>query len=128
MLIGARILLGLFALITAASAAAWMLVPEVMGETTGSTFGTIAALSNARGDMGGLFLALCSFSILGILKGPNAPVWLAALAITTGAVALGRLMSIWLDGFDTAILMPLGIELLVVIVALLLRRSLMRSG
>lgn len=127
MLIAARILIGLFALVTAGSAAAWMLVPEVMGTTTGSSFSTIAALSNARGDMGGLFLALCVFSVLGIGKGPNAPGWLAALAITTAAVALGRLLSIWLDGFDVAILMPLGIELLVVVVALTLRRTLMRS-
>lgn len=127
MLITARILLGLFALITAASAAAWMLVPEVMGETTGSAFTTIAALSNARGDMGGLFLALSTFSILGIRNRPDAPLWLAALAITTGAVALGRLISVWLDGFDVAILTPLGIEVLVVTVALTLRRTLLRA-
>lgn len=119
-----RILIGLFGLIATGLALAWLAAPMTIGDTTQTTFGSLAALSNARGDLGGAFTALAAFSFLGIRRTPAAATWLLALAITLAAVATGRIVSLLVDGVDPAVVPSLGIELLIAATALLLRRAL----
>lgn len=128
MTLALRIFIALFGLITALMAASWLLTPDVAAGQTSTGLGSVSAYSNARGDMGGLFVALCAFAVLGSLKRPDAPHWLLALAILTAPIAAGRVLSIAVDGFTTAILPALITEILTVVAALVLRARLLSEA
>jgi hypothetical protein len=121
MVVACRTVLGAFALFTAVVALSWLAFPVEVGERMAMGFGSRLALSNARGDLGGLFAALSVLTVLAIRNTPEAPVWLAALALATGAVAIGRVVSIFADGLAVMGALALAAEVSVVAAALVLR-------
>jgi ribonuclease Z len=70
-----------------------------------------AGLSTMRGDLGGLFLGMALFSLLGAIRGSSR--WLAVPAVLLGFVILGRLVNLILDGWSST-----GVQFLVLEVIL----------
>ncbi len=90
----------------------WMFAPESMGAELGITLGDIAALSTARADLGGMFLGAGTLCALGLRSGEGR--WLQAAAILIGAVAVGRALSLVVDGYAPQMLVFLIVELVMV--------------
>lgn len=75
-----------------------------------------AGLNTIRSVMGGLFLASVSLLVVGLATGQVLS--FVAVAIILGAVALGRLVGIMMDGFDKSVMPPLVVELVIISILL----------
>ena len=82
--------------------------------------GSIAALNNARGDLGGMFISATVLCGLGLVTRDGR--WFQALAVVLGCIAAGRVVGMLADGFAQSSLMPMIIELVMVGVLLLAAR------
>jgi hypothetical protein len=94
----------------------WMFTPESVAAELGIT--NTAASSTGRADLGGLFLGAGVLCALGLRPGGGR--WLWAVALLIGCVALGRALSLALDGYQGQMLGFLGVE--VGMVAILVSR------
>ena len=76
----------------------------------------IPGYSTIRSVIGGLFLSSVALLITGLLSGQT----LFFVVVTTilGAVALGRVVSLFADGFDKAVLPPLLVEIVMISILL----------
>ena len=91
-----RLVLGLIAAFFIIFGLRFMLTPEAMAvEFFISPVGA-AGLSTVRGDLGGAFLGIGTFIILGLR--PLATQWLHAAALILGTIALGRVVGFAVDG------------------------------
>jgi hypothetical protein len=90
----------------------WMFAPESIGAELGITLGDIAALSTARADLGGMFLGAGTLCALGLRSGEGR--WLQAAAVLIGAVAVGRALSLVVDGSAPQMLVFLIVEVVMV--------------
>lgn len=86
-------------------------MPTSMGEAQAVRPEGAAGLNTIRGVVGGLFFACVSMLVLGLVTQDT--LWFLAVAITMGAVILGRLVGIASDGFDKAVVPPLFVELVI---------------
>lgn len=73
-----------------------------------------AGLSTIRSVIGGMFLASVAFLVAAQITGEA--LGYLAVAMVMGAVALGRLIGIVMDGFDRAVMPPLIVELVIMAV------------
>ncbi|MEM7016073.1 MAG: DUF4345 family protein [Pseudomonadota bacterium] len=71
-----------------------------------------AGLNTIRGMIGGLFLGCLAMLVAGFAM--NNTVWFLAVAVILGAVAIGRVIGILLDGFEKSVIPPLVVELVMV--------------
>lgn len=69
-------------------------------------------LNTVRSVMGGLFLGCVSLIVYGLLTGLT--LGFIAVAIILGAIALGRVVGLFADGFDKGVVPPLIVELVIV--------------
>ena len=96
MLLGIKIVVGLFALLFALMGANLMFNPAAAAE--GFFLSPIgeAGLNNLRGDFGGMFIGCSLFLILGLVQ--NRGLWFQAVALLMALIAAGRLIGFALDG------------------------------
>lgn len=117
-----RLALLLIAAFFAVLGLAIMVTPGLASEIFAVSPDGILGLSTLRGDLGGIFL--CGGALAGLgLRDPGAA-WLPALALLVGAIALGRLIGLMIDGFDTRAVSNIAVEVLIVVVALSARKRL----
>jgi hypothetical protein len=74
----------------------------------------VAGLSTVRGVVGGLFLSCVAMLVLGLVQ--HQTVWFLAAALVMGVAAVGRLVSLAADGYESAVLRPLVVEIVIVFV------------
>ncbi len=77
----------------------WLFAPDSAAAAMGITLTSPLAYSTARGDMGGAFVALGLVTALGLMRRESR--YLEAVAIAVGAIAIGRLVALAADGFDS---------------------------
>lgn len=85
--------LGLFGLIN----------PVFTARVLGLEVGALRGLSQVRGTFGAMHIALGTLILLGTLPRPAAPTYLRAAALLVGAVIVGRLLSVVIDGAFTVL-------------------------
>ncbi|MEM1428279.1 MAG: DUF4345 family protein [Pseudomonadota bacterium] len=73
-----------------------------------------AGLSTIRSVIGGLFIASVVMLAFGLATGQT--LGFVAVALLLGVVGFGRVVGIVTDGFDRAVLPPLGVELVIIAV------------
>ena len=113
MLITMKVVVGLIGLILGVVLGLrWMFAPESIGAELGITLGDIAALSTARADLGGMFVGAGTLCALGLRSGEGR--WLQAAAVLIGAVAVGRALSLVVDGYAPQMLVFLIVEVVMV--------------
>ena len=96
MVVVVRIVLGLIALFFIVFGLRFVLTPDAMAaEFFVSPLG-VAGLSTVRADLGGAFVAVGSFIVLGLRSGASH--WLYAAAIANGAIAAARIVGLAVDG------------------------------
>ena len=69
----------------------------------------LAGMNALRGDLAGLFLALASMIVLGLVL--RSATWFYATALLLGLIALGRLVGFVLDGVVAPALVALFVEI-----------------
>ena len=74
----------------------------------------IAGLNTIRSMIGGTFLASFVMLVIGLATGQT--IWYLAVAVFMGVVAVGRVISILIDGYQKALFVPLVAEVLIVVV------------
>ena len=120
MAIALKVLVGLIGLLLGSFGIQWMFSPETIAGSQGITLGSIEALNNARGDLGGMFLAGTVLCGLGLFTRDGR--WLQALAVLLGCIATGRLVGMIGDGFAQSSLVPMIVELAMIGALLLTAR------
>lgn len=73
-------------------------------------------INTIRSVIGGLFLASVSMLVFGLVTGFTQG--FVAVAVLLGAVAIGRVVGILMDGYDKAVIPPLVVELVMVSILL----------
>ncbi|MGI9605362.1 MAG: DUF4345 family protein [Acidimicrobiales bacterium] len=106
-----QIIVGILAVPLFALGIRSMFMPANMGEAVGLTPVGVPGLSEIRSVLGGFFLACVTMIITGLATDETA--WFLAVAILMAAAAIGRIVSIAVDGFHKAALPPLVIELVI---------------
>ena len=93
------ILIGLSAFVLAIGVGArFLLMPEATGAEMGLAIGSPLGGSTLRGDIGGAFVGLGLATVLGLVR--QQPRYLEVVAICIAGVAVGRGLSLVIDGFD----------------------------
>ena len=112
-----RVLVGLVALFFVVFGLRFVLTPEAMaaGDFALLPVG-IPGLATIRGDLGGAFLAVGIFSIVGLAN--RARPWLYAAAIVVGTIATCRLVGFAVDGLNRITVAPFVAELVMVAILL----------
>lgn len=83
-----------------------------------------AGLSTMRGDLGGLFLGMAVFTLIGAISASK--MWLTVPAVFLSFIVLGRLMNLMLDGRSSEAVQALLLELVLIAILLLAIASLRR--
>ncbi|MEM7322681.1 MAG: DUF4345 family protein [Actinomycetota bacterium] len=106
-----QIIIGILAVPLTALGVRSMFLPTNMGDAVGLTPDGIPGLSEIRSVLGGLFFASASMIVVGLVT--DETTWFLAVAIVMAAAAIGRLVSIAVDGFIPAVVPPLLIEVVI---------------
>ena len=84
-----------------------------------------AGLSTLRGDLGGLFLGMGAFALLGAIRASSR--WLSVTAVFLGLIAFGRIVNLSFDGRSSegtqALVLELGLIAVLLVTMLSLRRG-----
>ncbi len=96
MRIALMVLVGVVALLMLPLGVQWVFMPGTTAQDAGITLIGPVALSTARGDVGGMFLAGAAMAIIGLVT-RNAT-WLRALALLLAMIALCRLVGFVQEG------------------------------
>ena len=116
MRIALNVSVGVIALLLAMLGVRWMFAPESIAMEQQMALQGLPALSTARADLGGLFLGAALLCVLGLRQGQGQ--LLVAVAVIIAAIAVGRTVGLFADGFHSTMLTFIVVE--VVMVALLL--------
>lgn len=106
-----QIIVGILAVPLFALGARSMFMPANMGAAVGLAPEGIPGLSEIRSVLGGLFFATVTMIIAGIATDDTA--WFLAAGSVMAAAAIGRLVSLAVDGLDKAVVPPLVIEVVI---------------
>ena len=101
--------------------------PEALMAGFGTVLGSTDATNEVRAQYGGFYLALGLVCGLGLRRRADPRLGLVALLMTVGGVLAGRIVSIAIDGADTAstfILLLLAADVVYVVLAALALRTL----
>lgn len=109
-----QILVGLAAVMLTGLGVMSMFAPRRMVSNFGIEPVGTPGLSTLRSVVGGLFLASVALIALGLVTGET--LGFVAVAILMGAVVLGRIVGLLLDGFDKAVVPPTIVELVLIAV------------
>ena len=111
-----RVLVGLVALFFVVFSARFLLTPEAIAAEFAILPAGVPGLATVRADLGGAFLAVGIFSILGLAQ--RARPWLYAAAIVVGTIASCRIVGFALDGLNRVTAAPFVVELIMVAILL----------
>jgi ribonuclease Z len=121
-----RVLTGLIGALTLAMGLTFLLAPSrLMGQFAVLVSGN-AGFSTVRGDLGGLFIGMAIFTLIGAIRASSR--WLAVPAVFLGFIVLGRILNLLFDGRSTEGEQAVILELILIAVLLLTIGSLERSG
>jgi hypothetical protein len=95
-----RIALSLFAAVTLCLGAAFVLAPQLVAADFAVAATGVAGLGTLRADLGGCFVALGLFTLVGLRPGQAR--WLAVPLAFIGAFLVLRLLHLGLDGVSAA--------------------------
>ena len=109
-----KIALGLFAALFLVMGASRVLGPAAAAEGVELTLTGPVGMNTARGDIGGLFLALFGMILLGLTT--RGATWFHAAALLLGCVAAGRLVGLLVDGFAEGSATAFGAEIVMIAV------------
>lgn len=111
MLLASRIWVSLIGLLSLLSVIPhWFRVENLVAERGVQAIGLIGR-ANVRTDMGGIFLAIGLLALFASYR--RNPKWLAATLLVPACALVGRFASIALDGFDSHVLAPIIVEIVV---------------
>src|ERR1035437_8836874 len=85
-----------------------------------------AGFSPVRGDLGGLFIGMAIFTLIGAIRASSR--WLAVPSVFLGFIVLGRILNLLFDGRSAEGVQAVILELVLIIVLLPTIASLERSG
>lgn len=120
-----RILTGLIGVLALAMGLTFLLAPaRLMGQFAVLASGN-AGFSTVRGDLGGLFIGMAIFTLIGAIR-PSGR-WLTVPAVFLGFIVLGRIVNLLMDGRSTESVRTVVLELVLIAVLLLTMASLRRS-
>ncbi len=111
-----QVLVGVVSVMMLGLGMASMFAPKMMLENFSVEPDGARGLNTIRGVIGGLFLGCVAMLLTGLATG--ATLWFLAVAIVLGAVVVGRLIGLVIDGFDTQLVPPIVLELVMVAVLL----------
>ena len=117
-----RVLVGLVALFFVVFSARFLFTPEAIAAEFAILPAGVPGLATVRADLGGAFLAVGIFSILGLAQ--RARPWLYAAAIVVGTIASCRIVGFALDGLNRVTAAPFVVELVMVAILLVGARRL----
>jgi len=83
---------------------------------------TIKGLNTIRGIVGGLLLGSVAMMLIGLWK--KNTTWYLANAVLMGIAVLGRIVGLVIDGFNSAFMPPLIIEIVIAVVMVLAHNKL----
>lgn len=126
MVVVVRIVLGLMALFFIVFGVRFALTPDAMAAQFFITPLGVAGLSTVRADLGGAFIAVGTFIVLGLR--PGATQWLYAAAIANGAIAGARIVGMAADGVVEHSLTAAVVEVVFVALLTIGARRLRQSG
>lgn len=121
MRIALTVLVALIALLMLGLGVQWVFAPAATAQDFGITLIGPAALSTARGDLGGMFFAGAAMAVLSLVT--KRATWSHALALLLGTIALARLVGFASEGTSPQALQALGAEVVMVAVLLLHARQ-----
>lgn len=116
MRIALMILVGAVALLMLPLGVQWVFMPGATAQNAGITLIGPAALSTARGDLGGMFFAGVAMAVIGLVT-KNAT-WLRALALLLGMIALCRVVGFAQEGTSPESIQAFVAEILMTVVLL----------
>jgi len=121
-----RILTGLIGVLTLVMGLTFLLAPgRLMGQFAVLASGN-AGFSTVRGDLGGLFIGMAIFTLIGAIRASSR--WLAVPSVFLGFIVLGRILNLLFDGRSTESVQAVILELILIAVLLATIASLERSG
>jgi ribonuclease Z len=112
-----RALTGLVAVLFLALGLALLFAPERVADPLALLAAGYAGLSTLRGNLGGLFLGMGTFTLAGAIRTSNR--WLIVPSAFLGFIILGRLVNLLLDGYSRPAAQALALELLFATILLL---------
>jgi ribonuclease Z len=117
-----RILAGLVGLLMLAMGLTFLLAPSrLMGQFAVLASGN-AGFSTVRGDLGGLFIGMAVFTLIGAVRASKK--WLAVPTVFLGFIVLGRILNLLFDGRSAEGVQAVILELVLIAVLLLTIASL----
>jgi ribonuclease Z len=117
-----RILAGLVGLLMLAMGLTFLLAPSrLMGQFAVLVSGN-AGFSTVRGDLGGLFIGMAVFTLIGAIRASSR--WLAVPCAFLGFIVLGRILNLLFDGRSAEGVQAVILELVLIAVLLLTIASL----
>ncbi len=99
----------------------WFLLPDSAAAEFGITLDGIKAYSQVRADIGGVFIGASGVLAFGLVK--REPKFLFATAAIIFCAAMGRLLSLMMDGVHQDSYGPMVVELIMTTVIVLTARS-----
>ena len=121
-----RILAGLIGLLTLLMGLTFLLAPARLPGQFAVLPAGIAGFSTVRGDLGGLFIGMAIFTLIGAIRASSR--WLAVPTVFLGFIVLGRILNLLFDGRSAEGVQAVILELVLIIVLLPTIASLERSG
>lgn len=111
-----KIALGLLAALFLVMGASWALSPASAAAGVELALEGPVGFNTARGDIGGLFLALFAMILLGLTT--RGATWFQAAALLLACIAAGRSLGLLMDGVAQGSLSALGAEIVMIAVLL----------
>jgi hypothetical protein len=121
MALALRILVGITGILLAFLGLRWMFAPYGIAAEQSITLGDVVALNTARGDLGGALVAAGVLCAIGLRTGQG--LWLQAVAVIVGSIAVGRVVGMVSDGLAMSSLVPFAVEVVMVAVLLAAART-----
>ena len=115
-----KIFLGLMALLLLATWVRWFVDTPALLEQYELQASSTIALNALKTSMGGAILVIAVFIVLYFIKGRK---WLYPIAISSGALLVSRLISVFQVGHTTMIWVGVVFEILIILAALYLHSN-----
>ena len=117
-----QVLNGLLVALFVGSGLFWMFAPGILLQMMGIEVVNIVGMSTLRGDISGMFLASGLMLAAGLWTRNTA--WFLAVAVLMGAIMLGRLIGLAMDGVSAMAIQNLITEVIVLAITLGAHRKL----
>jgi hypothetical protein len=116
-----RIVIGLVGLLNVVLGLGFLLVPEKLATAFFLAPTSIQGLASLRADFTGFFIGAATFALIGAWRADPRP--LLVPLVMLGLALIGRTVSLIIDGVGPEAIGPMVIELVMLVVLLVARRS-----